>query len=91
MSRLEEGGRVDPASIQSPYERALLARHIFAYCWVTGHFIKEGDKVPVVVKEIDDKGRINLSIKQADPNFFTKKEEVPKPFGGPRKDFKKRF
>ncbi len=45
MSRLEEGGRVDPASIQSPYERALLARHIFAYCWVTGHFIKEGDKV----------------------------------------------
>jgi polyribonucleotide nucleotidyltransferase len=42
-------------------------------------YIKEGDKVPVVVKEIDEKGRINLSIKQADPNFFTKREETPKP------------
>ncbi len=31
--------------------------------------LKVGDKVPVVVKEIDDKGRINLSIKDADPNF----------------------
>lgn len=56
-------------------------------------YIKEGDKVPVVVKEVDDKGRLNLSIKQANPNFFTKKEEMPKPMGdrGPRKDFKKRF
>ncbi|MBI2096272.1 MAG: polyribonucleotide nucleotidyltransferase [Candidatus Taylorbacteria bacterium] len=32
-------------------------------------FLKEGDKVPVVVKEIDEKNRINLSIKLADPNF----------------------
>lgn len=32
--------------------------------------VKEGDKVPVVVKEIDEKGRINLSIKRADPHFF---------------------
>jgi len=32
--------------------------------------LKVGDKVPVIVKEIDDKGRINLSIKDADPNFI---------------------
>lgn len=55
-------------------------------------YIKEGDKVPVVVKEIDEKGRINLSIKQANPDFFSKKEEMPKPAGhGHRKEFRKRF
>ena len=55
-------------------------------------YLKEGDKVPVVVKEVDEKGRINLSIKQADPNKFTKKEETPRPprtdrngFGGPKR------
>ena len=48
-------------------------------------YLKEGDKVPVVVKEKDEKGRLNLSIKSADQNFFTKKEEVPKP----RTTFKK--
>jgi polyribonucleotide nucleotidyltransferase len=31
--------------------------------------LKEGDKVPVVVKEIDERDRIKLSIKDADPNF----------------------
>lgn len=56
-------------------------------------YLKEGDKVPVVVKEVDDKGRLNLSIKAANPDFFTKREEMPRPMGdrGPRKDFKKRF
>lgn len=58
-------------------------------------YIKEGDKVPVVVKEIDEKGRINLSIKQANPDFFTKKEETPKPHGGSshggKREFRKRF
>lgn len=34
-------------------------------------YLKEGVKVPVVVKEIDEKKRINLSIKLADPNFFS--------------------
>jgi polyribonucleotide nucleotidyltransferase len=46
-------------------------------------YLKEGDKVPVIVKEIDEKGRINLSIKGANPDFFTKREEAPmakKPF-----------
>ena len=45
------------------------------------------------LKEVDEKGRLNLSIKQANPDFFTKREEVPKPMGdrGPRKDFKKRY
>lgn len=50
-------------------------------------YVKEGMKVPVVVKEIDEKGRINLSIKAADANFFSKKEETPKPRG----TFKKRY
>lgn len=35
-------------------------------------YLHEGDIVPVVVKEIDDRGRINLSIKQANPNFIKK-------------------
>jgi polyribonucleotide nucleotidyltransferase len=50
-------------------------------------YLKEGDKVPVAVKEKDDKGRLNLSIKNANPTFFTKKEEAPKP----RSEFRKRF
>lgn len=50
-------------------------------------YLHEGDKVPVCVKEIDEKGRINLSIKQANPNFFAKKEEMPRP----RVEFRKRF
>ena len=37
--------------------------------------LKVGDKVPVVVKEIDaERGRIKLSIKDADPNFIKKPE-----------------
>ena len=51
-------------------------------------YLKEGDKVPVVVKEVDEKGRINLSIKQANPTQFTKKEETPRP---PKPEFKKRY
>ncbi len=42
-------------------------------------YLKEGDKVPVVVKEKDEKGRLNLSIKSANPDFFIKKEELPRP------------
>ncbi len=57
-----------------------------------GTYLKEGDKVPVIVKEIDEKGRINLSIKGANPDFFTKREEAPRPpSSGPRNDFKKRY
>jgi polyribonucleotide nucleotidyltransferase len=36
-----------------------------------------GDIVPVVIKEIDDKGRYNLSIKAADPEFATRKGLKP--------------
>jgi len=37
-------------------------------------YLKVGDKVPVVVKEIDaERGRIKLSIKDADPNFVKRK------------------
>ena len=40
--------------------------------------VKEGDEVPVVVKEIDEKGRINLSIKNANPSFFKKSDSLPR-------------
>jgi len=32
--------------------------------------LKEGDKVPVKIIKVDEKGRINLSIKEADKDFF---------------------
>jgi polyribonucleotide nucleotidyltransferase len=32
--------------------------------------LKEGMEVPVIIKEIDEKKRINLSIKSADPSFI---------------------
>ncbi|MDO8575492.1 MAG: polyribonucleotide nucleotidyltransferase [bacterium] len=37
---------------------------------VVSKYIKIGQIVPVVVKEIDEKGRLNLSIKQADKDFI---------------------
>ncbi|MEK7208236.1 MAG: polyribonucleotide nucleotidyltransferase [Patescibacteria group bacterium] len=37
-------------------------------------YLKAGDRVPVVVKEVDaERGRIRLSIKDADPSFIKKK------------------
>lgn len=36
-------------------------------------YLKEGMKVPVIVREIDERGRISLSIKQVDPGFIKKK------------------
>lgn len=35
--------------------------------------LKEGDIIPVVIKEIDEKDRINLSLKQVDPDYAKKK------------------
>lgn len=35
--------------------------------------VSVGDKVRVMIKEIDEKGRINLSIKAADPEFAARK------------------
>ena len=35
-------------------------------------------EVPVVVKEVDEKGRINLSIKRADSAFITPNERDAK-------------
>lgn len=35
--------------------------------------LKEGDRVPVKIIKVDEKGRLNLSIKEADPNFFKPK------------------
>ncbi|MFA6416220.1 MAG: polyribonucleotide nucleotidyltransferase [Candidatus Paceibacterota bacterium] len=53
--------------------------------------VQIGDKVPVVVKEVDEKGRVNLSIKTADPEYATRKGAKPStnpPMGngGPRRD-----
>jgi polyribonucleotide nucleotidyltransferase len=39
--------------------------------------LSEGEKVKVAVKEIDDRGRINLSIKAADPEWAEKKGLKP--------------
>ncbi len=39
--------------------------------------LKEGDVVPVVVKEIDERHRINLSIKDRDPDFAEKHGFTP--------------
>ncbi|HWO07303.1 MAG TPA: polyribonucleotide nucleotidyltransferase [Candidatus Paceibacterota bacterium] len=47
--------------------------------------VKEGDIVPVVLKEIDEKGRYNLSIKAADPEWAARKGLTPSE-GGPRRD-----
>jgi polyribonucleotide nucleotidyltransferase len=41
-------------------------------------YVKEGMEVPVVVKEVDEKGRINLSIKRADANFIKPNERDAK-------------
>ncbi|MES2134756.1 MAG: polyribonucleotide nucleotidyltransferase [Patescibacteria group bacterium] len=38
---------------------------------------KVGDVVKVVVKEVDDQGRVNLSIKMIDPDFATRKGLKP--------------
>ncbi|MEK7091674.1 MAG: polyribonucleotide nucleotidyltransferase [Patescibacteria group bacterium] len=35
--------------------------------------VKVGETVPVVIKEVDDRGRINLSIKAIDPEFASRK------------------
>lgn len=35
--------------------------------------VQVGDKVPVAVKEVDEKGRLNLSIKAANPDFAKNK------------------
>lgn len=39
--------------------------------------VSVGDKVRVMIKEIDEKGRINLSIKAADPEFASRKNLTP--------------
>jgi len=39
--------------------------------------VAEGETVPVIIKEIDEKKRINLSIKDADPEFASKKGVAP--------------
>ena len=47
--------------------------------------VKLGDIVPVVLKEIDEKGRYNLSIRAADAEWATKKGLTPGT-GAPRRD-----
>ncbi len=47
--------------------------------------LSEGEKVRVIIKEIDDKDRVNLSIKAIDPDFATRKGVKPSTstYGGP--------
>jgi polyribonucleotide nucleotidyltransferase len=53
-----------------------------------------GDIVPVVLKEIDEKGRYNLSIKAADPEWASRKGLKPSEGGGRndngRRDYRER-
>jgi len=42
-----------------------------------GKVLSEGERVPVIIKEIDEKDRINLSIKQLDPDFAKRKGIEP--------------
>jgi len=44
--------------------------------------VQIGDVVPVVLKEIDEKGRYNLSIKAADPEWAARKGLKPSQGGG---------
>lgn len=39
----------------------------------TENYLKVGMKVPIVIKGIDEKGRLKLSIKDADPDFIKQK------------------
>lgn len=54
-----------------------------------------GEKVRVMIKEIDEKGRINLSIKQVDPDFASRKGLVasanPVPHGNAREQGSRPF
>lgn len=45
-----------------------------------------GDRVRVMIKEIDEKGRINLSIKMADPDFAVRKGLTPNIDGPERRE-----
>jgi polyribonucleotide nucleotidyltransferase len=35
--------------------------------------VQEGEEVPVMIREVDDRGKMKLSIKQADPEFAARK------------------
>jgi len=48
--------------------------------------VQIGDVVPVVIKEIDEKGRYNLSIKAADPEWAARKGLTPSEGGGDHHD-----
>ncbi|MBI5644691.1 polyribonucleotide nucleotidyltransferase [Candidatus Kaiserbacteria bacterium] len=48
--------------------------------------VQIGDVVPVVIKEIDEKGRYNLSIKAADPEWAARKGLTPSESDGRRND-----
>jgi len=44
--------------------------------------LKDGEEVPVMIREVDDRGKTRLSIKQADPEFAAKKGLKPAERGG---------
>jgi len=48
-----------------------------------GDAVAVGDKVRVMIKEVDEKGRLNLSIKAIDPDFATRKGLTPSTASAP--------
>lgn len=52
--------------------------------------VQIGDTVPVLLKEIDEKGRYNLSIKAADPEFASRKGLTPAQENGSRGGYERR-
>ena len=50
-----------------------------------GDALAVGDRVKVMVKEVDEKGRLNLSIKAIDPDFAQRKGLTPGANNGPKR------
>jgi polyribonucleotide nucleotidyltransferase len=52
--------------------------------------VKVGEKVQVMIKEIDEKGRVNLSIKAIDPDFASRKGIKPSQNNAPTREHSSR-
>ncbi|MGM0628912.1 MAG: polyribonucleotide nucleotidyltransferase [Patescibacteria group bacterium] len=43
-----------------------------------GEVLSVGDKIPIIIKDIDEKERLKLSLKEIDPDFISKKDNNDK-------------
>jgi polyribonucleotide nucleotidyltransferase len=48
--------------------------------------VKVGDEIPVIVKGVDDQGKIKLSIKDVNPDFFPKPANTQRSFNNNHRD-----